>query len=100
VKLAAAACAALLLAGCDANQPLPADPGANLDPVAFFAGQSHGQATLHKLFSDDVRVTVDSLGRPDGRGGLVLDQRIVEGDKPPRVRRWIIRPAGPHRSTR
>jgi hypothetical protein len=90
--------APILLTACGTSQPLPADPAATLDPIAFFSGASHGDAILHKLFSDDVRVTVESLGKPDGRG-LVLDQRITEGAKPARVRRWTIRPVGPHRYT-
>jgi hypothetical protein len=90
--------APLLLTACGTGQPLPADSTATLDPIGFFTGESHGDATLHKLFSDDARVTVESRGKPD-RNGLILDQTITEGTKPPRMRRWIIRPAGPHRFT-
>lgn len=86
--------AMLLLAGCVDRTHLPADEGQDLDPVVFFAGRSQGIATLDKLVGDDVAVRVASTGRSDGRGGLILDQRIREGDKKTRQRRWIMRPAG------
>ena len=85
---------ALALGGCSAEAPLPADPGARFDPVAFFAGRSHGDAVLRVAFSDPVWVKVDSAGRRTGGGGLSLDQSIREGDKPARKRRWVMRPAG------
>ncbi|MEO6255472.1 MAG: DUF3833 family protein [Sphingomicrobium sp.] len=86
--------AALALAGCVPSSPLPADLAARLDPIAFFTGHTRGSAVLHKAFSPAVRVRVDSFGRGDGHGGLVLDQTIREGSKQPRQRRWRFRSDG------
>ena len=86
--------AALVLAGCAPSSPLPADPAARFDPVAFFTGHTHGEATLQKVLSPAVRVHVDSIGRSDGHGGLILDQAIRENGKPSRRRRWLFRSDG------
>jgi hypothetical protein len=98
VKRAALA-AALLLGGCATSVQLPAAAGARFDPVAWFSGRSHGDGTLHTLTGQPVATIVDSIGRSDGAGGLVLRQTIREGAKPPRVRTWTIRPAGRDRFT-
>lgn len=87
--------AALALSGCATAVQLPAAANARFDPVAWFTGTSHGDGTLHKLLSSPVRTSVDSVGRPDGSGGLILDQTIREGDKPVRKREWTMRPLGP-----
>ena len=86
--------AALALAGCAPSTPLPADSAARLDPIAFFTGHTHGNAILQKAFSRAVKVRVDSVGRTDGRGGLILDQAIREGSRAPRQRRWLFRSDG------
>ena len=92
----AAAAIAFALAGCGTSIVLPAAAGAKLDPVAFFAGRTYGEAKLEKVGSGPVQLRVDSVGRPSG-DGLILDQIIREGDKPPRARRWTMRPVGPNR---
>lgn len=94
----AAAAIALSIGGCGTSIVLPAASGATLDLGAFFAGRTHGEATLEKVGSSPVQMRVDSVGRPNG-SGLILDQLIREGDKPPRARRWTMRPAGPNRFT-
>lgn len=86
--------AALALAGCAQSSPLPTDPKARLDPIAFFTGHTHGDAILQKAFSPAVRVSVNSVGRADGHGGLILDQTVREGSKAPRRRRWLFRSDG------
>ncbi len=93
---ALAAAAALALYGCGSNAPLPAASGASFDPATFFAGRTHGEATLDTLIASPVRVTVDSVGRRQG-DTLVLDQAIRQGDQPARVRRWTMRPVAPNR---
>jgi hypothetical protein len=98
VRLVAIA-AALAVGGCATPSTLPADPNARFDPRAFFTGRSHGEGTLHKIIGGDSKIVVDSIGRPDRRGGLVLDQNIRSGAKSPRQRRWIMRPSGPNRYT-
>jgi hypothetical protein len=78
---------------------LPATAGAQLDPIVFFAGRSQGNGTFSQIFSRPRALEVQSHGRPDGRGGLTLTQRIVQQGKAPRTRTWLIRPAGPGRYT-
>ena len=91
--------AAASLTGCAEPAALPADPTATLNPIVFFAGRSHGEAFLHKIIGSNADVRVDSIARSDGRGGLILDQIIREGAKPPRKRTWLMQPAGPNRFT-
>jgi hypothetical protein len=87
--------AVLALSGCSA----PTQPaGSSFDPAEFFTGESHGEATLRTLVGSS-HVSVDSFGRATPGGGVILDQRIREGDKAPRNRRWVLRPAGPNRWT-
>ncbi|MDQ3078384.1 MAG: DUF3833 domain-containing protein, partial [Pseudomonadota bacterium] len=80
---------ALALAGCDVAAPA-ASP--TFDPLAFFTGSSRGEGTLKILAKPSVTIRVESQGRPDGKGGLILDQTIREGAKPARQRRWVLRP--------
>ena len=84
----------LALAACGAAAPAPAAPAA-FDPLAFFTGASRGEGTLKVLTRPTVPVRVESHGRPDGNGGLILDQTIREGSKPARQRRWVLRPTSP-----
>ncbi len=95
MRLAAAA-AALVLSSCGTSVVLPAAPAARFDPVAFFAGKSHGEGSLDTLVESPVQITVDSVGRVQGNT-LVLDQTIRRGDKPARVRRWTMHPVAPNR---
>ena len=88
---------ALALGSCNIATVLPADPAARLDPIAFFEGRTRGEGTLHRVLASDLRIAVESTGRRDARGGLILDQKISEGDKPPRLRRWVMHPAGTNR---
>ena len=96
MKAFAAVAAALTLSGCASNAALPATSGTAFNPVAFFAGRTHGEATLDTLVDSPVRVTVDSVGRVQGNT-LVLDQSIRTGDKAARTRRWIMLPVGASR---
>jgi hypothetical protein len=77
---------------------LPADSAATLDPIAFFTGRSQGEGTVDTLLGRRVKLLVTSVGEKQG-DTLILDQTIREGAKPPRVRRWIMRPVAPGRYT-
>ena len=72
----------------------PAAPPA-FDPLAFFTGASRGEGSLKILTKPRVPIRVESHGQPDGKGGLILDQTIHQGDKPPRQRQWVLRPTSP-----
>ena len=90
-------CALLLvLAGCSSDVPTTGWP---FDPIAFFSGRTHGEATLHILLGGSRHIVVDGVGEADGQGGLILDQRIAEEGKRPRLRRWVLHAAGPNRWT-
>jgi hypothetical protein len=80
------------LAGCSAAGPARAP---TFDPLAFFTGPSRGEGTLKVLARPGVPIRVESLGRPDGKGGMILDQTIREGSKPARQRRWVLRQTSP-----
>ena len=84
---------ALALPACSKAAP-PLPDGPPLDPLAFFTGVSHGEATLAQILKPDRRVTVESRGRMGKDGWLTLDQHIVtQGDKP-KNRSWRLRKAG------
>ena len=80
--------ALLSLSACDSKAP---EPGPPLDPLAFFTGKSHGEATLSQLLTADRHVVVDSVGRPQPDGSLTLTQRIAIQGKPPKTRQWLLR---------
>jgi len=82
----------LALAGCGVAAPA-APP--TFDPLAFFTGPSRGEGTLKVMTRPSVTIRVESNGRPDGKGGVILDQTIREGSKPARQRRWVMRPTSP-----
>ena len=81
---------ALLIAVAAATSA--ASPAPAFDPLAFFTGPSRGEGSLKVLMKASVPIRVTSMGKPDGRGGIVLDQTIREGDKPARQRQWVLRP--------
>ncbi|WP_310468597.1 DUF3833 family protein [Sphingomonas sp.] len=81
---------ALLLLGA-----ATAAPAQTLDPLAFFTGKTRGDGSLKIVFQSRVPIRIESFGKPDGRGGMTLDQTIHEGSKPPRDRRWVLRPTSP-----
>lgn len=86
----------VVLGGCSSN---PEVTGWPFDPVQFFTGHTHGEARLRLVTGASRHVSVDSVGTPDGHGGLILDQSIREGVQPARSRQWVIRPAGPNHWT-
>jgi hypothetical protein len=83
---------AIALAACSASAP--SKPPA-FDPLAFFTGPSRGEGTLKVIAKASVPIHVESHGRPDGKGGIVLDQTIREGGKPSRKRQWVLRQTSP-----
>lgn len=68
---------------------------AGLDPLGFFTGRTRGDGQLKIIMKAPVPISVDSRGKPDGKGGIVLDQVIREGSKPLRSRRWVLHPTSP-----
>ena len=89
------AAAALALSACGtAPPPEASQPGEAFDPIAFFTGASHGEATLDQIFKGSRRVSVDSIGR-ERKDGLLLVQRITVAGEQPRTRRWLLRRTAP-----
>jgi hypothetical protein len=87
---------ALAVCGCTRSVGLPAAEELHFDPIMFFAGHTHGEGDLRKLFAKPVHVSVDSVGRMVD-GSLILDQTIRESNKAPSARRWTIRRVSPDR---
>ena len=83
---------ALLVGACARHEPQAArEPGPAFDPIVFFTGASHGDASLKQIFKAQRKMSVDSVGALGRDGTLTLTQRIsVAGDKP-RIRRWVMR---------
>lgn len=69
------------------------------DPLRFFAGRTRGEGRLKVVLRSAVAVSVRGRGTPQPDGSLVLEQRIVEGAKPPRTRHWRLREVSPGRYT-
>lgn len=67
------------------------------DPMRFFAGQTRGAGKLKVVLRPHVPVSVRGNGRLEPDGTLVLDQLVVEGDKPPRTRQWRLTRVRPGR---
>lgn len=94
----AAFAAALAVAACAGPPALaPPRPLPKLNPVEYFLGRSIGSGTLDTVFGKPKPVAVASFGHRASGGTFVLEQRIVEGDKAPRMRRWVLRRSGPSR---
>jgi hypothetical protein len=70
---------------------------AAFNPVDFFRGKTHGEGMLKIIFQSAKKMTVDSVGRSESDGSLVLEQVVHEPGKPPRTRYWRMRQAGPDR---
>ncbi|MBA3667982.1 MAG: DUF3833 family protein [Sphingomonas sp.] len=87
--------AVCVLAGCS-SQPPPAanERGPAFDPIAFFTGSTHGDASLEQIFKADRTMSVDSVGKIGPAGTLTLNQRISVEGADPRTRRWLMRRTG------
>jgi hypothetical protein len=70
---------------------------AAFNPVEFFRGRTHGDGLLKIIFQSPKRMSVDSEGRTEKDGSLLLEQTIHEPGKPPRTRYWRLRETGPNR---
>ena len=70
---------------------------AAFNPVEFFRGRTHGDGTLKVVFQSPKHISVDSEGRVEKDGSLLLSQIIHEPGKPPRKRYWRLRETGPNR---
>jgi hypothetical protein len=68
---------------------------AAFNPVEFFRGRTHGEGTLKIIFQSSKHITVDSEGRSEKDGSLLLEQVVHEPGKPPRTRYWRLRQTGP-----
>lgn len=87
------------LAGCSASPPGEelARPRPVFDVTAFFAGRTHGDATLKIMFKSPEPVRVEGVGQAAPDGTLVLDQVVRRGSRPPEKRQWRFRSLGGNR---
>ena len=72
-----------------------AAPAQSFDPLVFFTGPTRGAGSLKVKFKPAVPIRIESRGKPDGKGGIILLQTISEGTKPARQNRWSLRPTSP-----
>ena len=70
-----------------------------LDMVAFFTGKTHAENILKIVLKRPARLIADSVGGKNRNGEFVLIDTVREEGKPVRVRKWVMRPAGPDRYT-
>jgi hypothetical protein len=73
--------------------------GAVTAPERFFVGRSEGQGTVRVILSGSHGFRVQSRGRMERSGALILDQRIEEEGKAPRNRTWRLVRSGGNRFT-
>lgn len=91
------ACALVILAGVtgcvpgDRRPPPAASAAPVFDPIAFFAGRTHGTGTLHILFSKTRATDVRGVGVVTAPGEITLDQDVEQGRSPAKHRRWRLR---------
>lgn len=69
-----------------------------LDMTDFFTGRTHAENVLKIVLKRPEKLVVDSVGRKEGETFVLID-RVREGDRPVRTRRWVMKPAGPNRYT-
>ena len=69
-----------------------------LDMTDFFTGRTHAENVLKVVMKRPEKLIVDSVGKKEG-DSFVLMERVREGDKPVRTRKWVMKPAGPNRYT-
>ncbi len=89
------------LAACSsaASSEAPPKPDPMLDPVGFFTGATSGAGRLKVVLADARAIRIESRGTADGKGGIMIDQTVIERGKPDRVRRWNLRPLPGNRVT-
>ncbi len=76
---------------------LAAATQAAFNPVEFFRGRTHGEGRLKAVLQSSQAIKVDSIGRAEGDGSLVLEQVIKQSGKAQRTRTWRLRQTAPNR---
>ena len=88
---------ALVPTGCQAEPSAPELAAAS--PVfqveQFFGGRTRGEGSLKIMMRSAEAVRVESNGRVDNDGTLVLDQIVRRGARAPEKRQWRFRSGGP-----
>jgi hypothetical protein len=65
---------------------------AAMNPLAFLTGSSHGAGTIKVIFKGTEPLHVFRHGSDDGRGGIILEQSVRQGNEPLSIRRLELRP--------
>jgi hypothetical protein len=76
---------------------LAAAAQAAFNPVEFFRGRTQSDGRLKIMLQAPKTIKVDSLGRAEADGTLVLEQVIRQPGKAPRTRYWRLRQTAPNR---
>lgn len=61
------------------------------DPVAVFAGHTHGDGVLEQRFGKGRHLSVEGNGYRSADGTFQLDQTITYDDSTKETRRWVLR---------
>ena len=91
--------APLLAVSFLSTAPVPAAAAPPFPVVPFFEGRTEGQGTLKIALSGAKPIRVQSRGRTEPDGTLVLVQNVEEAGKPARTRTWRIRETAPGQYT-
>jgi len=82
----------LLVCAVPAAAAEPAQPQPQLDPLEFFTGETRGEGKIKVMMKATTTVRSESRGTPDGKGGMILDQKVYEAGKAVRTSRWTLQP--------
>ena len=70
---------------------------AAFNPVDFFRGHTRGEGTHKVIFQSAKTIKVESFGRAEKDGSMIIEQTIHEPGKPARSRAWRLRQTGTNR---
>jgi hypothetical protein len=65
---------------------------AAMNPLAFLTGSTHGAGTIKVIFKGIEPLQVIRHGSADGRGGIILEQSVRQGNEPLDIRHLELRP--------
>jgi hypothetical protein len=82
----------LFALGCTGTSPgekaVKQPPTKPFSAKSFFLGRTEGKGTLRQIMSPTRAVQVNGQGLVERDGTLVLEQTVIDGKTPPRMRRW------------
>lgn len=101
MRLLFLAAAGLLLpaGGLTAAPRAQSQEASQFDVIQFFEGRTEGRGVLKVALRSPETIRVESRGRVQPDGTLLLVQEVSRGDRPKRKREWRMREVAPGRYT-